>query len=361
MVWLIGHRHSESGGNSDAQTYRHRATSRLHRKQTCGSVIRRSHDVWLPKRLEVPCRRRPARCLSHLWQDWEMTKKSLRATLKDLNARRRLALFVGAGVSMGCGLPSWNELVRRVVESVWRHDQALAGELLAKPNGLAARYSKRQAGARFNSIVHDCLYRDDLDLSATVQAIAASGIDNICTFNFDDLLEEAFQIAGLEPDIATPNEAFTSRDHRTRIFHPHGFLSRFYEAGDIETANIVFSEDDYNALYSDPYSWANVSQLMLLSGFSVLFIGLSMQDPNLRRLIDVSRARGFNQQHFAVFRDPMRGADDVDRATKLRRLTELDLKSLGITPWFVDDHSTIAEILESISVASKDHNSPPHS
>lgn len=111
---------------------------------------------------------------------------------------------------MGCGLPSWNELVRRVVESVWRHDQALAAELLAKPNGLAARYSKRHAGARFNSVVHDCLYRDDLTLSSTVQAIATSGIGNVCTFNFDDLLEEAFQVAGLEPDIATPNEAFTS-------------------------------------------------------------------------------------------------------------------------------------------------------
>jgi hypothetical protein len=31
MVWLIGHRHNERGGNSDAQTYRHRATSRLYR------------------------------------------------------------------------------------------------------------------------------------------------------------------------------------------------------------------------------------------------------------------------------------------------------------------------------------------
>lgn len=250
---------------------------------------------------------------------------------------------------MGCGLPSWDELVRRVVGGVWSHDPAFAAELLTKPNGLAARYSKRKAGARFNAIVHDCLYRDDLSLSATVQAIAASGIDNICTFNFDDLLEEAFQIEGREPDIATPNEGFTSRDRGIRIFHPHGFLSRFHEAGDIETAKIVFSEDDYNALYSDPYSWANISQLMLLCGFSVLFIGLSMQDPNLRRLIDVSRARGFNQQHFAIFKDPMRGADDKERARKLRQLTELDLRNLGVTPWFVDDHSTIAEILGSIS------------
>jgi hypothetical protein len=84
-----------------------------------------------------------------------------------------------------------------------------------------------------------------------------------------------------------------------------------------------------------------------------------MQDPNLRRLIDVSRARGFNQQHFAIFKDPMQAAADVNHATKLRRLTELDLKSLGITPWFVSDYGTIAEVLESISVAPTEHGRSP--
>ena len=30
MVWLIGHRHPKGAVNSDAQTYSHRATSRLY-------------------------------------------------------------------------------------------------------------------------------------------------------------------------------------------------------------------------------------------------------------------------------------------------------------------------------------------
>lgn len=284
-----------------------------------------------------------------------MGRKSLRGTLHDLNKRGALALFVGAGVSMGCGLPSWNELVCRVVMEVWKHDKKLAAELLTKPNGIAARYSKRHAGDKFNSIVHRCLYQDDLVLSPCVQAIAESGIKNICTFNFDDLLEEAFQIAGVEPDIGTPNEPFSINQHGVKIFHPHGFLSRFHESNETDAARIIFSEDDYNGLYSEPYSWSNIAQLMLLSGFSVLFIGLSMQDPNLRRLIDVTRSRGFKHQHFAIFRDPTTGTVKEDREMQqgIRKMIEMDLKSLGVTPWFVDDHDTIAEVIRSVSVPYK--------
>lgn len=283
-----------------------------------------------------------------------MARRSLRGTLHGLNKRGELALFVGAGVSMGCGLPSWNELVRRVVTEVWKHDKKLAAELLNKPHGIAARYSKRYAGEKFNRIVQQCLYQDDLALSPCVQAIAESGIKNICTFNFDDLLEEAFQIAGLEPDVATPNEPFSLNQHGVKIFHPHGFLSRFHETAETDAAKIVFSEDDYHGLYSEPYSWANIAQLMLLSGFSVLFIGLSMQDSNLRRLIDVARSRGFKHQHFAIFRDPTAGATKGDREMQqgIRKMIEMDLKSLSVTPWFVDDHDTIAEVLQKISVKS---------
>ena len=221
-----------------------------------------------------------------------MARRSLRATLHNLNNQGALALFVGAGISMGCGLPSWNELVRRVILEVWKHDSNLAAELLRKPNGIAARYSKKYAGENFNGIVHQCLYQDDLVLSSSIKAIPESGIKNICTFNFDDLLEEVFQFAGIEPDIATPNEPFSKNQHGVKLFHPHGLLSRFHNENEINEAKIVFSENDYHALYAEPYSWANISQLMLLSGFSVLFIGLSMQDPNLRRLIDVTRSRG---------------------------------------------------------------------
>lgn len=281
-----------------------------------------------------------------------MLRKSLRETLRDLNARGRLALFMGAGISMGCGLPSWRKLVRRVLNETWKRDPQLVEVLLAERSILGARYAKQKAAKTFNRIVHKCLYEGDITISPCVQAIARSGIRHICNFNFDDLVEDALLANGIDPVVATPGENFESKHDRITVFHPHGMLPRFDRGSELDNARIVFSEDDYHNLYSDPYSWANVAQLTLMTGFSVLFIGLSMQDPNLRRLIDVARTRGFRNQHFAVFRDPTKGVGRSEQAqqTRLRHMIELDMRSLGVTAWFVDRHETVAEILESISV-----------
>lgn len=281
-----------------------------------------------------------------------MTRRSLWNVAKELNADGRLALFVGAGVSMGCGLPGWSELVSRVVVATWKEQPDLATLLLRDKNILAARYARQKAGAKFNQIVHDALYRDDVKLSRCVWAIARCGVRQVCTFNFDDLLVEALLTDAADCVIATPDERFQVTHEGITVYHPHGILPRLYRNGELDSAKIVFSEDDYHNLYSDPYSWANIAQLSLLTSRSVLFVGLSMQDPNLRRLIDIARTRGFKNQHFAVFRDPTAhcAPTDLDEYKRLRKLLEIDMKSLGVTAWFVDSHEKIAEIIESIAM-----------
>lgn len=280
-----------------------------------------------------------------------MTRHSLWKVVKELNADGSLALFVGAGVSMGCGLPGWSELVSRVLSTTWKDQPELVELLLKDRNILAARYARQKAGDKFNRIVHAALYRDTVELSRCVWAIARSGIGQVCNFNFDDLLAEALLTDGTNCVIATPDESFRSSQDGITVYHPHGILPRFYRDGELDAAKIVFSEDDYHNLYSDPYSWANIAQLSLLTSKSVLFIGLSMQDPNLRRLIDIARNRGFTNQHFAVFRDPIISCrrDELDEYKRLRKLIEIDMKSLGVTTWFVDSHDKVAEIIKVIS------------
>lgn len=252
---------------------------------------------------------------------------------------------------MGCGLPGWNDLVTRVLTKVWKDQPDLAALLLEDKNLLAARYARQKAGAKFNRIVHDALYQDDVELSRCIWAIARCGVRQICTFNFDDLIAEALLTEATDCVIATPDESFQSRHDSITVYHPHGILPRFYREAELDSAKIVFSEDDYHNLYSDPYSWANIAQLSLLTSKSVLFVGLSMQDPNLRRLVDIARSRGFKNQHFAVFRDPVAGcsSEDLLKFERLRTMIEIDMKSLGITTWFVDSHEKVADILESIA------------
>ena len=90
----------------------------------------------------------------------------------------------------------------------------------------------------------------------------------------------------------------------TVIFHPHGYLPRRGRSYARRSRDIVLSEDDYHSLYSSPYSWANIVQLFLLLGHVALFVGCSLTDPNLRRLLDLVVKVRPSHTHYAFLPDP---------------------------------------------------------
>ncbi len=73
------------------------------------------------------------------------------------------------------------------------------------------------------------------------------------------------------------------------IYHVHGYLPQHSTDFDNNSDNlIVFSERAYHTIYADPFSWSNIIQLYTLKENTCLFIGLSITDPNMRRLLDIS-------------------------------------------------------------------------
>lgn len=64
--------------------------------------------------------------------------------------------------------------------------------------------------------------------------------------------------------------------------------------------NVVLSEDEYHNLYRDSYHWANVAQLYAFTHTKCIFVGLSMTDPSLRRLLDIAYHQGSGDaDHYA--------------------------------------------------------------
>jgi hypothetical protein len=61
-------------------------------------------------------------------------------------------------------------------------------------------------GKRFNTAVADALYANAYTISPAVKAIVSAGVRRICTYNFDDLLEEALTVHGVPFESLGPGD-----------------------------------------------------------------------------------------------------------------------------------------------------------
>jgi len=113
--------------------------------------------------------------------------------LKSVYRQDDMVLFVGAGVSMSCGLPSWAELARDVTRSIVRGS---AGDPLVDVYRMkyleriepleSMRYLRSTLGQSFKHEVSRCLYSGSQKLSDAVRAIVLMRkIRQICCFNYD--------------------------------------------------------------------------------------------------------------------------------------------------------------------------------
>lgn len=103
-------------------------------------------------------------------------------------------------------------------------------------------------------------------------------------FNYDGLLEQ--ELLRLKVPHSPVIGPVRQQGRHFPVIHPHGYVPMSGPAG---RDTLVFTEDDYHRL-SDTVFHGSLSDLVVyLRKFSVLFIGLSMSDPNLRRRLAACR------------------------------------------------------------------------
>jgi hypothetical protein len=77
-----------------------------------------------------------------------------------------------------------------------------------------------------------------------------------------------------------------------------------------------------------------------------VFVGVSLTDPNIRRLLDTCRALPIAHQHFAIIRTPTSGPTPGSHklGKELIRAHESDLRSLGVEPIRIEDFAEVAQL-----------------
>lgn len=202
----------------------------------------------------------------------------------------RVIPFAGAGVSRNLGLPGWHELLQGI------HAELVAAGVGVPPGTVApdyesvsrgrqadplqlAEYLFLRAGAEFGPILYRLSRRlqPQLHIAESSPHIELANLDArlIYTTNYDDLIERTYRELGrpvmpvaLARDLAVPDMPGV-----TRVVKYHGDLQ--YES------TIVFTQRQYYARL-DLDSPLDLKLRADLFGRSVLFLGYSFQDINVR-------------------------------------------------------------------------------
>lgn len=190
---------------------------------------------------------------------------------------KKLILFVGAGVSQNLGLPSWRDLINQVAKEL-NYDPAIFqsyGEYLA-----LAEYYRTQKGSLgpLRSWMDTNWHSNTVDIhkSKIHKYIVEGKFPIIYTTNYDRWLEKAFD-ANKEKftKIATVPDFSKIEEGVTQIIKFHGDF-------DYDETLVLDESSYYERLeFESPLDIKLRSDVL---GQSILFIGYSLSDVNIRYL-----------------------------------------------------------------------------
>ena len=270
-------------------------------------------------------------------------------TLTEIYEKDGIALVLGAGISYDSNIPSWDHLLEEMVKKYVKHGgRRLYAEL--KKSGMSypvvASLIEEHCKTRHQFIegIRDTLYADfpfhrirfdrynhwdfvrfvregyvppkfrrgkkRYTPNSTLRSVGAlclvrekhkassrfeanPKIHAVATLNVDALFQTYISTLTTRHLMRTVEDSSANvYPGQLNLYHMHGYLH--YAAGEADSSlnaveGIVLTEQDYYDFFNQPNRIFNYTFLYLLREYSCLFIGLSMQDENIRRMLHYSK------------------------------------------------------------------------
>jgi len=200
------------------------------------------------------------------------------ATVRELRTAGRLIPFVGAGLSVPLGLPSWSTLINNIAE-----------QLGYDPDVYKLNGTKLQLAEYFVALKGSIgPLRSEMDrlFNPTDEAVSASAahallvdmnLPIIYTTNYDRIIEKAFELKGVPcHSVANIDDIAIAPPNVTQVVKFHGTFT--------DDASLVLTESSY----FDRLEFESAIDIKLradILGKSLLFIGYALNDINIRYLL----------------------------------------------------------------------------
>ncbi|HYP53956.1 MAG TPA: SIR2 family protein [Pyrinomonadaceae bacterium] len=201
--------------------------------------------------------------------------------LSALRARRRdknLIPFVGAGMSMPLGLPSWTKLIDFIADELDYDPEVF--RLSGDNRQLAEYYVEVKGGIGPLRSELDRLFDpadEDIKASKAHEALVKLELPLIYTTNYDRIIERAFELHGSEcHEVGNIDDLKNAPQGITQIVKFHGTFS--------DDASLVLTESSY----FDRLEFESALDIKLradMLGKCLLFIGYSLSDINVRYML----------------------------------------------------------------------------
>lgn len=230
--------------------------------------------------------------------------------LKQVLAREDTVLFIGSGISMWSGLPSWAGIVEELaqfLESAGANAnlvraEAQKGDLLQAASYGFDKLTKQQIGEFIRAA---CRY-GVAKPHEIHRKIVSLGPRCFVTTNYDDLIEESLrkwqQDRFFRSPVTNRHLTETAEIIHARaidfIFKPHG------DAADSES--IILTREQYRQLLPQGERQAALESLkMLLASRPVVYLGFGLRDPDFIYVRDIlaNTYKGGTRDHYAIMAD----------------------------------------------------------
>jgi tetratricopeptide (TPR) repeat protein len=237
------------------------------------------------------------------------------------------SVFVGAGLSIGAGLPSWEKLVGPLCQQV---------NCPASTNYLdiAQYYVNVHDEITLIEHVRRELSKPSIGPTGAHRELIKLPVQRIFTTNLDHLLEDTFRERDLECiNVVTDQDLPLMDRGKKSIIKLHGDLG--------QPQTWVLTSEQYESYFSEHPGIANLLGMDLHSK-TVLFLGYSFNDIDMRMILEKvnKRAAGLRKNLFAVQFNPTRLEVEELRRRNIkvieRRGKTKDEKTKVLRQWLVN-------------------------